>query len=63
MAFVNTDWNDGLEDDSPIGISSAMKERILDDSSEQEKDYEKAISATLEKLERVTERETIEEEE
>lgn len=63
MAFVNTDWTDGLEDDSPIGISSAMKESILDDSSEQEKDYEKAISATLEKLERVTERETIEEEE
>jgi hypothetical protein len=53
MAFVNTDWNDWLYDDSTIGISSAMKESILDDSTEQEKDYELVIVAAMEKLKEV----------
>lgn len=39
MAFINTDWNDELDDDygSPIGISPAMKESIRDAEFEQEK--------------------------
>lgn len=37
MAFVNSEWDELMEDDSPIGISSAMKESILDDEFEQEK--------------------------
>ena len=40
MAFINTDWNDELDDDyygSPIGISPAMKESIRDAEFEQER--------------------------
>lgn len=41
MAFINTDWNDALDDDdfygSPLGISPAMKESIRDAEFEQEK--------------------------
>jgi hypothetical protein len=31
MAFFGSDWNDNFDDDSPIGISSSMKEDIGDD--------------------------------
>ena len=31
MPFFGSDWNDDFDDDSPIGISSSMKEYIGDD--------------------------------